>query len=648
MQRIEPYGWDRHDRTYYVLDDNRLYRLTEAPPPPPKPKKNTKKARAALRTSKRRRTESGAVSEADDAGDEASEAGAPAAPEDDGLGGMKWECLAVNLAEVRQFLSTIEKTKDPNEKILRDQIQQHLVPILEKQEESKKRKQLQKEKELLALEKLANAKRSSRIASKLEQKRLEEQAREEERKRREEEEARRKAELQRLKMERERDKRIMAREMRLREREARRRLHEEELAQLSEDGKAASSASSRMSERRRLAEIERAKKALEQLEQEEEDWIFDCICGVYGRVDDGTHSVACERCNTWQHSKCLGIKEEEAEREDFHFICSTCRRREEQKRNQLRPRIIKLKVHRDHDPAEPVAKEADKDATELQGSHTKVVGELQSKHPDDFHESSVSRTEQYMPRPSTQEQGTAVPDTQRSAPDSSSMQPSAAKQTGNPFASLYPSLLPPDRQLIRSSAVPLTNNESASRLVSNNQYLGLAGDEAKSTGSALSLGVEGGSGISPSKQPSPLFPSPTKPALPGLASSTGTVPTGSATIGGTISIKTPLPQLAPVPQPRDASPESGSSPLPPSSAGLSPVKQSPPQHQANGTSANSAIGTHHPTASVFPPVAALSPSPRQQILTPPVKPAELVRLPPPQLSQNMPTPRLVPSPPSQH
>ena len=46
MQRIEPTGWDSDDRTYYILDDNRLYRMTQAPPTPVpwKPKKNTKKA----------------------------------------------------------------------------------------------------------------------------------------------------------------------------------------------------------------------------------------------------------------------------------------------------------------------------------------------------------------------------------------------------------------------------------------------------------------------------------------------------------------------------------------------------------------------------------------------------------------------------
>lgn len=42
--------------------------------------------------------------------------------------------------------------------------------------------------------------------------------------------------------------------------------------------------------------------------------------------DDGTHSIACEKCGVWQHSACHGIRESEAESDDFHFVCASCRR----------------------------------------------------------------------------------------------------------------------------------------------------------------------------------------------------------------------------------------------------------------------------------------------------------------------------------
>ncbi|KAF4462911.1 nasopharyngeal carcinoma susceptibility LZ16 [Fusarium albosuccineum] len=341
-KRIEPYGWDSDDRTYFVLDDNRVYRLTEPPPsiPAPKPKKS-KTWRGGRRSSKRRRT---TLSTEDDNADTENEAKDNEKHEDDGFGGMTWECLAVTLDDVQSILASFQKTRDENEKVLRDQLKEHLIPILEKQDQARKRREVQRERELTNLAKMANAKRSSRIAGKMEQQKQDEKAREDERQRREADAAKRREEQTHYKLEKERDNRIVSREQRLREREARRLQHEEELAQLSEDSKNLSSGSGRVSERRLQVEIEKNKQALKDLDDEEEDWVFDCVCGLYGQVDDGTHSVACERCNVWQHSKCLGIREEEADRPEFQFICASCTHREQEAK---RPRpIIKLKLNR--------------------------------------------------------------------------------------------------------------------------------------------------------------------------------------------------------------------------------------------------------------------------------------------------------------
>ncbi|KAK4128321.1 hypothetical protein N657DRAFT_685882 [Parathielavia appendiculata] len=671
--RIEPYGWDRHDRTYFVLDDNRLYRLTDAPPPVPKPKKNSKKARAPQRASKRRRISSGEASDAKDANNEASAAGVSAEPEDDGLGGMKWECIAVTLDEVRQFLATIQKSIDPNEKTLRDQIQGHLVPILEKQEESRKRKQLQREKELLALEKMAHAKRSSRLANKMEQQKLEERAREEERKRREEEAVRKKEEQQRLRMERERDTRLMSREQRLKEREARRRLHEEELAQLSEDSKGPNSASARMSERRRLAEIERNKKALRELEEEEEDWIFDCVCGVYGQVDDGTHSVACERCNTWQHSKCLGIDEHEAEQEDFHFICTSCRRLEETA-NDPRPRMIKLKLNCHQNPgssSDEQAAEASSIATEQ--PRAKLVVELKSRPRlvlCDGKETLVPTPaavahEVYAgglgrnPAPAQPAQTLGSVSVKAREPEPRHNQSLPVGQGNNPFSSPHPNLLPPDQQSVKSGVShPPFGNAAPLPVAGDNDKTRLVAKPAVSSDPLSALAGSGSGAASPSKQPRRPPSPPTKTSPSATAASNGLAPPSVSAENNrsssmTSSSSTALPpHLTPAPS-RDARSDhaaSGSSPLPPPNGGLSPTKHSPPvsrpqqqQQQVNGCAngfGTPSLGAAHSPSAVFPPVAALSPSPRPQILTPPVKPAEPVRVPP---SQGLQTPKLVPS-----
>jgi PHD-finger len=34
--------------------------------------------------------------------------------------------------------------------------------------------------------------------------------------------------------------------------------------------------------------------------------------------------VACETCSVWQHSACHGIPQQEAEKEEFHFVCKAC------------------------------------------------------------------------------------------------------------------------------------------------------------------------------------------------------------------------------------------------------------------------------------------------------------------------------------
>lgn len=275
--------------------------------------------------------------------------------EDDGFGGMKWECLAVTFDEVNAFVSSIEKSRDPNEKVLRKRIVDDLLPLLEKQEESRKRKAAQKERELLNLEKLATAKRSSRIAGKIELQRHEDEAREAERKKQQDLANARKEQEKWTKLEKERESRMMTREQRLKEREARRILHEEELANLSEDNKKleAGAAAGRLSERHLKLEIERKKQALEEL-AEEEDWIFDCICGAYGQIDDGTHSIACDKCNIWQHSKCVGVSQAEADREDFHFICTTCQRRAKDAERAKTQPPIKIRLNRPGSSSSPV------------------------------------------------------------------------------------------------------------------------------------------------------------------------------------------------------------------------------------------------------------------------------------------------------
>lgn len=271
--------------------------------------------------------------------------------EDDGLGGQKWECLAITLDELYTLISSLT-SRDENEKNLRSRLAKHLVPIFEEYEASRKRKLAQKEKELLNMEKMQHAKRSSRLASKMEHKREEEERRAAEEKHRQELAMAKKEQQKWQKLEKERESRMQTREQRLKEREARRILHEEELATLSENGKKLHEGEAgRLSERNLKAAIDKNRRALMELENVDEDWVFDCICGAYGQVDDGSLSVECEKCKVWQHAKCIGVTKAQVNNDDYHFVCSTCKRKEkEAEEAKIKPHIT-LKVN--HPPSSP-------------------------------------------------------------------------------------------------------------------------------------------------------------------------------------------------------------------------------------------------------------------------------------------------------
>ena len=370
--RMEPLGWDKEDRAYFVLDDNRLYRRTDEVPRPlsPKPKAKSKSKKATkrsrtkgTRTSKRRKIEQSDDEQEDvEVQDEAVVKGLDDTEMIDdepayGFTSKTWECIAITLEEYQYFLASLFRSRDPNEKLLRKRIEDDVVPIIEKRAEAMRQKEFRRLKEIENLQKMATAKRSSRIAGKAERERHEREEREAEEKRQ--------RDLKMALEEQERLKRIeeghesrrMTREQRVKEREAKRILHQEELARIEEQADRAESQDpesdpitdngKRVSERQLKSQREQHQKELERLAEEEETWVFDCaVCGVHGEnLDDGTHSIACEKCNVWQHSKCHQFSPKQAESDGFHFICNTCKRKE---RDALKPKIAPIKLKNPH------------------------------------------------------------------------------------------------------------------------------------------------------------------------------------------------------------------------------------------------------------------------------------------------------------
>ncbi|KAI9766072.1 MAG: hypothetical protein M1840_006779 [Geoglossum simile] len=577
--RVEPTGWDAKGRIYFILDDNRLYRRTDPPPPPPpppptqlasKPKKNSKKAKAAARASKRRRV-SGVVPE------DLEEEG-PAVAElegvDDGFGGMKWECVAVTLEQYKEFIESIRRSRHVDEKELYDALVADVLPLLEQQAEERKRKEARRERELLALEKLATAKRSSRIASKLEKQREEEEALEAERKRQNDLITAKKEKELSKKMEQDREWRILTRERRLREREMKRILHEEELANLSEDSKKLGTGEARKSERQLKSEIEKHKQALEEYTQEE-DWIFDCsVCGVNGEnLDDGSHSIACEKCNVWQHSACLGVSKEEAERSDFQFICKTCKRRiEDEIKSANSPKItIKLRLGSSFSPTGrsiPHVNGGTRDHKMQNPMDTYVDYSIGPKRPELARDSGpveIQHTNAAVIPPFQDQESAASPPT--------------PVYTNGATTSSH---LPPPSALVATPKTPAYREERP--LTDNNASLPVKAYPHMSSPTHGNKGFPTW-GFPPSVNPFPMTNGVDHPIYAPQSTSPRHPPQQFAS---------PCPV----------------SPIPPSSSGLSPTKNTP----SRPMSSHSLGGTQ-----VLPPITTLSPSPRQQDLCPPSK-----------------------------
>lgn len=203
---------------------------------------------------------------------------------DSGLGGATWECIAVSADDYVAFMDSLRKSKDPDEKALVKRMQEEIMPEIERQAASRERKAAQQRKELMNMEKLATAKRSSRLAGKEEKMREQKEAEEAERRRIEELHMAQRMQREQERREEARESRMTTREQRLKEREVKRILHEEELKRLEELETDGDSEQGRVSERQRKTEVAKRKQELEKWTEGEGEWYFDCaLCGVHGK-----------------------------------------------------------------------------------------------------------------------------------------------------------------------------------------------------------------------------------------------------------------------------------------------------------------------------------------------------------------------------
>ncbi|KAI1311556.1 hypothetical protein EDD11_003438 [Mortierella claussenii] len=266
--------------------------------------------------------------------------------------GVEWEPVCISQQEWEDFARLFRRSKHPDEKALHSLVNNDILPkVLSDFKE--------KEKEREKLEAIANRKRSSRIVirelelqekARLDAIRQQEiQAAVEQRKR---ELRERRAERERQQQQQIRDNRLKEREQRLKareeaiwEREARKKQKLQRIAKEREERK-----------KRRLAgghtdEHSEDESTNHQGEQdEEEDWVFDCVCGVHGNnLDDGELMIACGKCNVWQHVACL--KQEDAAQgksaidwATVDFICPRCVVKEQKRLARKQKKEEKLRM----------------------------------------------------------------------------------------------------------------------------------------------------------------------------------------------------------------------------------------------------------------------------------------------------------------
>ena len=141
---------------------------------------------------------------------------------------------------------------------------------------------MKREKGQLGAHMIAGAKRSSRLAGKLEKERAEREAAEAARKHEADLAEARREQAKQQQREDDRQSRMMTREQRIKDREQKRILHEAELERLAAEQEKVDRGESRSSARNLRLELEKSQKNLAELSQEDQ-WIFDCSgCGVYG------------------------------------------------------------------------------------------------------------------------------------------------------------------------------------------------------------------------------------------------------------------------------------------------------------------------------------------------------------------------------
>ncbi|KAI8368237.1 uncharacterized protein BYT42DRAFT_585861 [Radiomyces spectabilis] len=343
--RVDPIGYDAKGNSFWLFDDNRLYKESPAPPKKKKSKASRKPKPKVVPT--RRSTRRSAHTETPAVEEEEEE-------DEDEEDWKPWKLVCLTREDWEKLPNKFVKSAHPDEKqfyqVLVNDVLPKVIPVLEEHE-----------KELKKQEALAHRKRSSRLMIReLEALERSQQIQQAElaaagTKRvssRREEMARKREEQQKEMAAKAREERLLERERRVLERA---RAAEEKEKRLEKQAVAEAAAAEAAEERKKQKQLQppsgdrppvptkgkrgRKPKAAKKGREDEENWTFNCVCGVSGQnIDDGSPMIACERCGVWQHINCLrkagAIDPHLKSLDKCIFVCSQCKKRKESQEDQ--------------------------------------------------------------------------------------------------------------------------------------------------------------------------------------------------------------------------------------------------------------------------------------------------------------------------
>ncbi|KAI8328718.1 hypothetical protein BC941DRAFT_444383 [Chlamydoabsidia padenii] len=347
--RVDPLGYDANGNTFWLFDDNRLYKESA-------PKKKKKSKKKAVRSHSTRRNVRRSTRSTPEPKENFQDEYEDENEDDEEMEWTPWKLVCMTVDDWQQFPTKYSKSKHSQNQqfhqLLVDDVLPKVIPVIEEHGKNRKKQ-----------EALAFRKRSSRILvrdlealeqrkvkiddrgplSRIEKRRLEIERLEKERQS--------KAREKRL-MERERrveykaraeeiatEKSHLAHEQRLPRRHGTEEIDDRPQQQefkivlkLSGGDSGGLKANKKGIKRKTdntLGKKKRGRKPKYPKQDDEETWIFNCSCGAFGRnIDDGTPMIACEKCNEWQHIECLRkaghMESNLLSFEDYAFVCRRC------------------------------------------------------------------------------------------------------------------------------------------------------------------------------------------------------------------------------------------------------------------------------------------------------------------------------------